>query len=92
MRSPLGAEEDMRRMLDLLAADVAATPDFGVMFSCMGRGPYFYGGEDRDLDIVRHRYPEMPLIGAYGAGQIAPLHEGNALIQNSALLALVKAD
>lgn len=92
MRSPLGAEEDMRRMVDLLAADVGASPDFGVMFSCMGRGPYFYGGEDRDLDIVRSRYPGMPLIGAYGAGQIAPLYEGNALIQNSALLALIKAE
>jgi len=91
IRSPLGAEEDMRRMLDLLAADVAGMPDFGVMFSCMGRGPYFYGGEDRDLNIVRQRYPETPLIGAYGAGQIAPLYEGNALIQNSALLALIKA-
>ncbi len=29
---------------------------------------------------------------AYSAGQIAPLYEGNALIQNSALLALIKAD
>ncbi|MBK8337160.1 MAG: FIST C-terminal domain-containing protein [Sterolibacteriaceae bacterium] len=92
MRSTIGAEEDMRRMVDLLALDGGgATPDLGVMFSCMGRGPYFYGGEDRDLAIVRSRYPGMPLIGAYGAGQIAPLYEGNALIQNSALLALVSA-
>jgi small ligand-binding sensory domain FIST len=92
MRSTIGAEEDMRRMVELLALDGAgAPPDLGVMFSCMGRGPYFYGGEDRDLAIVRSRYPGMPLIGAYGAGQIAPLYEGNALIQNSALLALVKA-
>lgn len=82
----------MRRMVDLLALDGGgASPDLGVMFSCMGRGPYFYGGEDRDLAIVRNRYPGMPLIGAYGAGQIAPLYEGNALIQNSALLALVSA-
>lgn len=91
MRSPLGAAEDMRRMVDLLAAEAGASPDFGVMFSCMGRGPYFYGGQDRDLEIVRSRFPAMALIGAYGAGQIAPLHEGNALIQNSALLALVTA-
>lgn len=92
MRSPIATEEDMRGTVDLLATGVGTSPDFGVMFSCMGRGPYFYGGEDRDLDIVRSRYPAMPLIGAYGAGQIAPLHDGNALIQNSALLALVTAE
>ena len=92
MRSPLGTEEDMRRMIDMLATDVFDSPDFGVMFSCMGRGPYFYGGQDRDLDIVRGRFPAIPLIGAYGAGQIAPLYQGNALIHNTALLALVKAE
>lgn len=92
MRSPFAAEEDMRRMIDLLAADVAGRPDFGLIFSCIGRGPYFYGGEDRDLRLVRSRYPDLPLIGAYGAGQIAPLYEGNAMIQNSTLLALVTAE
>jgi electron transport complex protein RnfE len=92
LRSPLGAEEDMRRTVDVTAEEIGGTPSFGVLFSCMGRGPYFYGGQDRDLDIVRNRYPGLPLIGAYSAGQIAPLYEGNALIQNSALLALIKAD
>lgn len=92
LRSPLGAEEDMRRTVDAAADEIGDPPSFGVLFSCMGRGPYFYGGQDRDLDIVRNRYPGLPLIGAYSAGQIAPLYEGNALIQNSALLALIKAD
>lgn len=91
MRTPLGAEEEMRRTIDAAAAELGAAPDLGVLFSCMGRGPYFYGGRDRDLDLVRARYPKLPLIGAYGAGQIAPLYEGNALVQNSALLALVRA-
>lgn len=92
MRSPLGAEEDMRRTVDIAADEIGGTPSFGMLFSCMGRGPYFYGGQDRDLDIVRNRYPALPLIGAYSAGQIAPLYEGNALIQNSALLVLARAD
>jgi small ligand-binding sensory domain FIST len=61
------------------------------MLSCLGRGPYFFGGADRDLDILRQRYPGMPIVGAYGAGQIAPLPMGNRLIHNSALIALFKS-
>lgn len=92
MRSADCAEEDMQHMVDALDKEAAGTPAFGLLFSCMGRGPYFYGGEDRDLAAVRSRFPGMPLIGAYGAGQIAPLFEGNRVIQNAAVLALLKAD
>jgi small ligand-binding sensory domain FIST len=58
----------------------------------MGRGPYFFGGEDRDLAIVKERYPGLPLIGAYGGGQIAPLFDGNRVVHNAAVLGLFKAD
>jgi small ligand-binding sensory domain FIST len=90
MRSPLAAERDTRVMLDELDSALAAVPDFGVMFSCMGRGPYFYEGADRDLDLVRARYPRMPLIGAYGSGEIAPQFDGNKIIHNSAVLSLFR--
>jgi small ligand-binding sensory domain FIST len=63
------------------------------MFSCIGRGPYFYGGEDRDLDIVRERFPGLPLLGTYGTGQIAPSASGNKHInrqlQNAVVTALI---
>jgi hypothetical protein len=34
----------------------------------------------------------MPLIGAYGGGQIAPLLDGNRQVHNAAVLALCRAD
>jgi small ligand-binding sensory domain FIST len=91
-RQALAAERDTRGALDNAADILAATPDFAIVFSCMGRGPYFFGGRDRDLDLIRERFPCLPIIGAYGAGEIAPLPSGNGLIHNSAVIALCAAD
>ena len=63
------------------------------MFSCIGRGPYFYGGEDRDLDTVRRHRPGMPILGVYGTMQLAPddgrRPASNRSLQNSVVTAFV---
>lgn len=96
IRQPVSAEQDMRQTLDRL--DVGDHPPVcALMFSCIGRGPYFYGGEDRDLDIARQRFPGLPLLGAYGTGQIAPAAktatepagDRNRQLQNAVVTALV---
>ncbi len=91
MRQGLAAEKDMRRLAGDLAGQLGAAPDFGLIFSCLGRGPYFFGGQDRDLAVDKERFPGLPLIGAYGGGQIAPLHDGNGQVHNAAVLALFAA-
>lgn len=69
-----------------------ARPDFGLLFSCLGRGPYFYDGVDRDLSLLRAQFPNMPLIGFYGNGEIAPSNfkqnGGSELLPYSAVLGL----
>jgi len=92
LRQPLAAERDMRKTLDRIDQKFAASPDFGLFFPCMGRGPYFYGGKDRDLDLVTARYPGMPLIGFYGNGEIGPLDHENEIFQYSAVLGLFKTN
>lgn len=66
-------------------------PDFALMFSCIGRGPLFYGEDDLDLFAVRDHFPDLPLIGAYGKGQIAALGDANLLYQNTATTLFFKA-
>lgn len=92
LRSAVAAERDMRALVDTLAKDLGHPPDFALMFSCMGRGPYFFGGEERDLAVVKERFPSMPLAGAYGSGQIACLSKGNRVLHNAAILGLFAAD
>jgi len=90
IRQPLNSEQEMRDSL-AAAVDGEKAPDFALMFSCIGRGPLFYGGEDRDLLAFRERLPGVPLLGAYGSGQIAPLGSGNQLFQNTVVTLLFES-
>ena len=91
IRSPATATADMHRSVAQLAR-VAPDPEAALLFSCLGRGPYFHGGEDADVDCLRKRFPGLPLIGCYGTGQIAPSPAGgNRLLQNAVVTALISS-
>jgi small ligand-binding sensory domain FIST len=90
IRQPLAAEQEMRDALTS-AVNGKKQPDFALMFSCIGRGPLFYGNDDRDLVAFRDTFPDTPLLGAYGTGQIAPLAGQNRLFHNTALTLLFES-
>jgi small ligand-binding sensory domain FIST len=93
LRHPLSAETELRRGVKLLQEDHAGQiPEFALLFSCIGRGPYFYGGTDHDLAVLGNRYPGLPVIGGYCGGEIAPLTGGNAILSYSAVAALAYAN
>jgi hypothetical protein len=92
LRHPLSAEMELRRGVKLLQDDHAGrTPEFALLFSCLGRGPYFYGGADHDLAVLVNRFPGLPVLGGYCGGEIAPLTGGNAILSYSAVAALAYA-
>jgi small ligand-binding sensory domain FIST len=88
LRKPNAAADDMAAMLTRLSADATAAPRFGLMFPCMGRGPMFFGGVDRDQQLLAKRFPGLPFIGFYGNGEIAHFDGANRLLQYSTVLAL----
>jgi small ligand-binding sensory domain FIST len=88
LREADAAEADLDHTIDILAAGLGTVPQFGLLFSCLGRGPYLYSGLDRDLERLQHRFPGMPFIGFYGNGEIAPINGTNELLQYSAVLGL----
>lgn len=87
LRTPAGAEQETRGQLAATADD---RPAFALFLSCIGRGPYFYGSDDRDLAALCERFPGMPVIGAYGTGQIVPARDGSRQQQNSVIIALYR--
>jgi len=92
LRDCAAAEEQMRQVLQRALRAPSPPPDFGLLFSCLGRGPGFYGGEDRDIVLLREACPGMPFAGFYGNGEIAPRGEGagSGLYQYSAALGLCR--
>lgn len=87
LRSIDSALADMAIMTQQLSSHDGA-PDFGLMFSCLGRGPYFYDGQDRDLKIITTAFPNMPLLGFYGNAEIACINEKNQLLPYSTVLSI----
>ncbi|UCH53241.1 MAG: FIST C-terminal domain-containing protein [Pseudomonadota bacterium] len=88
MRDALAAERDMRTSLARTRTDLGEDPQFALLFPCMGRGPQFFGNRDRDLELLKSRFPGLPVIGFYGNGEIGPLDGVNHLYQYSAIVGL----
>lgn len=88
LREADAAQANLDDTVMSLLGKVQAAPEFCLLFSCLGRGPYFYGGVDRDLELLQRRFPGMPLIGFYGNGEIAPINGVNELLQYSVVLGL----
>jgi small ligand-binding sensory domain FIST len=92
IRQPLFAEQEIQQSLNA-AVHTSKTPnfDFAMMLSCIGRGPLFYGDDDRDLLAFRKTFPDTPLIGGYGSGQIAFSAASNHLFNNTAVTLLCES-
>lgn len=82
------AAETRTRLADL---KFVSPPSFGLMFSCIGRGPLFFGNDDLDLQAWRERFPKTPLLGAYGTAQITPYNQlVSRLWQNTLVTAVFR--
>ncbi len=90
IRDTIAAERDMRATIERGAEELNAPPDFALLFPCAGRGPHFYGERDMDLELLKSRFPGLPVIGIYGNGEIGPLDDCNHLYQYSAVLGLFR--
>lgn len=82
------AQVDIVKTANTLKRQLVDDPKFALLFSCLGRGPYFYNGVDQDLALIKTLFPNMPIIGFYGNGEIAPINGSNELLQYSAVLGL----
>jgi small ligand-binding sensory domain FIST len=80
LREPDAAQRDLEETVVRLQQGMQGAPEFGLFFSCLGRGPYFYNGIDRDLVLLKQMMPGMPLI--------ATVNGVNELLQYSAVLGL----
>ena len=82
------AQVDIVKTAGELKQQLGTEPEFAMLFSCLGRGPYFYNGQDQDLALLKTLFPKLPIIGFYGNGEIAPINGTNELLQYSAVLGL----
>ena len=85
VRDPEEAEKSIRQKLNSLqkAIDGDSSSDkvFALMFPDIGRGPEFFNGIDQDFEAFRKAFPDTPMIGFYGNGEISPGISESSLIK-----------
>ncbi|GGF30629.1 hypothetical protein GCM10011611_40920 [Aliidongia dinghuensis] len=69
-RDRAAATADLGRMLDDVARRAQGRAKAGVYFSCVGRGPGFFGGDGVETAAIRDRFGDLPLVGFFGNGEI----------------------
>lgn len=88
LRQPLAAASEIREQFAQVAVDSPSQLLCALMLSCIGRGPLFYGDDDQDLLAFRERFPDVPLLGAYGMGQFVPGSAGHPIHHHAVLTLL----
>lgn len=88
LRDSSVAQADMLLTTQVLSQQLPQAPHFGLLFSCLARGPYLYDGLDRDWMIVKQQFRQMPFLGLYGNGEIVKIAGENQLLPYSAALSL----
>ena len=66
LREEQHAQKRMRSHLQRLREQLQGEAKFALMFPNISRGPEFYNGRDRDLELFREIFPDTPMAGFYG--------------------------
>ncbi|MBV8293099.1 MAG: FIST C-terminal domain-containing protein [Mycobacterium sp.] len=79
VRDAVGADEDLRLILERAAAELPGRPVGALLFTCNGRGRRMFGVADHDASTIAELLGGIPLAGFFAAGEIGPIAGRNAL-------------
>ena len=61
-------------LLQYQQRDLDSTASGAVMFSCLGRGSYFFGQRNHDLEMFERLLGPMPVAGFFCNGELGPVN------------------
>ena len=88
-RSQKSAEEDLILMLKRLKKQNNEIPTFGIYFNCSSRGEALYGRPNVDIEFIVEILGEFPLVGFFGAYEMAQMPQGVQLYSYTGVLVLI---
>jgi small ligand-binding sensory domain FIST len=89
VRDAAASRADLETTLREMAREMAGgIPRFGVYVDCAGRGPEMYGVAGVDVELIRARWPSMPLVGYKSAFELGPAPGGSAIHLYSGVLSV----
>ncbi len=92
VRDPLGAREDLQRVLADQAAGWQATTAAAALYvTCVGRGRGFYGVSGLESAYLRQHLGALPVAGFFSGAEYAPGADGTQLHQYTGVLTMLGA-
>ena len=92
VRDPLGAREDLQRVLaDQAAAWRAPAAAAALYGTCVGRGRGFYGVSGLESAYLRQHLGALPVAGFFSGAEYAPGADGTQLHQYTGVLTMLGA-
>jgi small ligand-binding sensory domain FIST len=70
-RGRASAAADMECMLENIAGRISGPPRGGLYIACVGRGPNIFADDARELDMIRSKLGDFPLVGFFANGEIS---------------------
>lgn len=92
LRNPFAARADIIEIMNRLHEKTREQPPaFGLYFNCMGRGKGLYGEENHDIQVIKEKFPDLPIIGFFGNAEFAPVGNRNFAHTYTGVLVLCSA-
>lgn len=73
----------------ILTEHQQTAPQAILMIASASRGATLHDGRDAELDLIKQRWPGLPIIGFYGNGEITPYAGKNRILSTSTLIGLL---
>ena len=70
-RDPEAAKNDLQQSFEKLKTRAGNRIKGGLYISCIARGPYMFGRQNAELEIIRDIFGDIPLVGLYANGEIS---------------------
>jgi len=87
-REPEAAREDLKAMLEGLAAE---PPAFGLYLDCCARAMPFFGVPGLEAAYLARAFEGVPIAGMLGSCEIGPIGRSTQLLTYTGVLALIDA-
>lgn len=89
VRDPVASRDDLETTLREMSREMAGCMGrFGLYVDCAGRGTDMYGVGSVDLDLIRKRFPGLPLLGIRSSFEIGPGRIGSTIHLYSGVLSV----
>jgi small ligand-binding sensory domain FIST len=92
LRDAIKSKLDFEVKLADLKTSIPEEPAFAIYVNCCARGLSLYKEQHEDVQMIQNFFPDLPLLGFFAYGEIAPVDYVNQMHYHSGVLSVFYQD